>query len=112
MTPNLCMMAKVPKSQVKQIQHQVTVFANFWPIALSCEIRQFILYYAHSLVHLSKQTTDQASDVPSIIFFLNFLQNSLQKSFQFTFFYIYFFNFTNIKIKIKNIESIRNYEKK
>ena len=33
------------------------------------EIRQFMIYYARSLVHLSKRTTDQASDVPSIILF-------------------------------------------
>ena len=34
------------------------------------KIRQFIIYYAQSLVCLSKRTTDQASDVPSIIFFI------------------------------------------
>ena len=33
----------------------------------------------------NEQLIDQASDVPSIIFFHNFLQNSLQKSFQFIF---------------------------
>ena len=33
------------------------------------KICQFIIYYARSLVHSSKQTTDQASDVPSIIIF-------------------------------------------
>ena len=58
-----------------------------------------------------KQLIDQASDVPSIIFFHNFLQNSLQKLFQFIF--LFFYNFT--KIKIKSFEcpkSIRNYEKK
>ena len=55
---------------------------------------------------------DQASDVPSIIFFHNFLKNYLQKLFQFIFLF-FFYNFT--KIKIKNFEcpkSIRNYEKK
>ena len=35
---------------------------------LQQEIRQFIIYYARSLVRLSKRTTDQASDVPSIFF--------------------------------------------
>ena len=32
------------------------------------KIRQFIIYYACLLVHFSKWTTDQASDVPSIFF--------------------------------------------
>ena len=50
---------------------------------------------------------DQASDVPSIIFFHNFLQNSLQKLFQFIF--NFFYKFT--KMKIKSFESIRKYEK-
>ena len=52
------------------------------PDQTGLKIRQFIIYYARSLVHLSKRSTDQASDVPSIIFFHNFLQNSLQKLFK------------------------------
>ena len=43
------------------------------------KIRQFIIYYARLLVHLSKRTTDQASDVPSIIFFSQFLAKSFPK---------------------------------
>jgi hypothetical protein len=39
-----------------------------------------------------EQLIDQASDVPSIIFFHDFLQNSLQKSFQFIF--LFFYDFT------------------
>jgi hypothetical protein len=57
-----------------------------------------------------KQLIDQASDVPSIIFFHNFLHDSLQKLFQFIF--LFFYNFT--KIKRKSFEcpkSRRNYEK-
>ena len=64
-----------------------------------------------SVARWDNRLINQASDVPSIIFFLNFLQNSLHKSFQFIF--LVFYNF--IKIKIKNFEclkSIRNYEKK
>ena len=40
---------------------------------------------------------DQASDVPSIIFFIISCQNSLQKSFQI--FILFFYNFTKIKSK-------------
>ena len=46
--------------------------SNSCPELSNQEIRQFIIYYARLLIHLSKQTTDQASDVPSI-FFHNFL---------------------------------------
>ena len=49
------------------------------------KIRQFTIYYAGSLGRWAKRIVDQASDVPSIIFFHDFLQNSLQKSFQFIF---------------------------
>ena len=52
---------------------------------------------------------DQASDIPSIIFFHNFLQNSQQKLFQFIF--IFFYKFTKIRIKSfecpKSIKSIK-----
>ena len=76
-------------------------------VDVTLKIRQFIIYYARSLVHLSKRTTDQASDVPSIIFFHNFLQNSLQKSFKL------FYYFLIIKIKsFKCPKIIRNYGKK
>ena len=57
-----------------------------------------------------KRIVDQASDVPSIIFFHDFLQNSLQKSFQFIF--LFFYKIT--KIKIKSFEcpkSIKSIEK-
>ena len=77
-----------------------TIFFPEPKVALTKELKSDNLQY-NTLV-------DQASDVPSIIFFHNFLQNSLQKWFQFI-----LFLFT--KIKIKNFEcpkSIRNYEKK
>ena len=44
-------------------------FHTFCFSAVWLEIRQSILYYAGSLVHLSQRTNHQASDVPSIIFF-------------------------------------------
>ena len=44
---------------------------------------------------------DQASDVPSIIFFHDFFQNSLQKSYQFIYL---FFIYQIAKIKIKSFE--------
>ena len=47
------------------------------------KIRQSSISYAGSLGHWDERLIDQASDVPSIIFFHNFLQNSLQKSFHF-----------------------------
>ena len=46
------------------------------------EIRQSTIYYAVLLGQRDKWIVDQASDVPSIIFFHDFLQNSLQKYFQ------------------------------
>ena len=52
------------------------------------EIRQSLIYYAGSLGRWDKWIVDQASDVPSIIFFPNFLQNSLQKLFQFIFLFL------------------------
>ena len=64
---------------------------------MNIEIRQSTIYYAGLLGRWDKRIVDQASDVPSIIFFHNFLQNSLQKSFQFIF--LFFHNFTKIKIK-------------
>ena len=68
-----------------------------------------MIYYDRSLVHLSKRTTDQASDVPSIIFFHSFLQNSLQNSLQI--FFKYFLNFFTIKINnFERPKSIGNHE--
>ena len=55
------------------------------------EIRQSTIKYPWY-----KWIVDQASDVPSIIFFHDFLQNSLQKSFQSIFLFFFFF-FTKIK---------------
>ena len=49
------------------------------------KIRQFTIQYAWSLGRWEKRIVDQASDVPSIIFFHDCLQNSLQKSSQFIF---------------------------
>ena len=49
------------------------------------KIRQSSIWYAGSLGRWDEQLIDQASDVPSIIFFHNFLQNSLQKLFDSTF---------------------------
>ena len=46
------------------------------------EFGQSEIYYARSVVRLSKWAIEQASDVSSIIFFHNFLQHSLQKSCQ------------------------------
>ena len=57
-----------------------------------------------------KRIVDQASDVPSIIFFHDFLQNSLQKYFQ----SICLFFFKNTKIKVKSFEcpkSIKSLKK-
>ena len=45
------------------------------------EICQSTIYYAGLLGRWDKRIVDQASDVPSIIFFHDFLQNSLQKYF-------------------------------
>ena len=59
------------------------------------EIRQFIIYYARSLVHLSKRTTKQASDVPSIIFFFIISCKILCKNCSKLFYYF---------LKIKNIK--------
>ena len=61
------------------------------------EIRQSTIYYAGLLGRWYKRIVDQASDVPSIIFFHDFLQNSLQKSFQFIF--LFFHKITKVKIK-------------
>ena len=59
-----------------------------------------------------KLLVDQASDVPSIIFFPKILQNSLQKLFQFIFKF-FFHKITKMKIKsFECLKSIRNYEKK
>ena len=65
------------KVKVETFKNNV-VKSGFYPI------RQSTIYYAGSLGRW-----DQASDVPSIIFFYGFLQNSLQKSFQFIF--VFFF---------------------
>ena len=65
----------------------------------------------NTLGRWDKRLIDQASDVPSIIFFHNFLQNSLQKSFQFIF--LFFCNSTEMKIKsFECPKSIKSYEKK
>ena len=57
----------------------------------SQKIRQFTIWYAGSLGRRDKWIVDQASDVPSIIFFFHdFLQNSLQKSFQSIFLFFFF----------------------
>ena len=45
--------------------HKVFEGAGFASIPL--EIRQFIIYYARSLVRLSKGTTEQVSDLPNIL---------------------------------------------
>ena len=75
------------------------------------QIQQSKIYYDGSVARWDKRLIDQASDVPSIIFFLNFLQNSLKKSFQFIF--LFFKNFMKIKIMgFDCLKSIRNYEKK
>ena len=52
---------------------------------VATKIRKFTTQYAGLLERWDKQIVDQASDVPSIIFFRAFLQNSLQNSFQFIF---------------------------
>ena len=79
---------------------------------LSCEIDHKSDNLQYNLLgRWDERLINQASDVPSIIFFHNFLQKSLQKLFKFIF--LFFFNFT--KIKIKSFEcpkSIWNYEKK
>ena len=86
---------------------------NGWTVkGETSETRQSKIYYAGLLGRWDKQIVDQASDVPSIIFFHKILQNSLQKPFYFIFF-IYFFQFTRMKIKsFECPKSIRNYEKK
>ena len=48
----------------------------------SPQIRQSTAYYAGLIRRWDKRIVDQASDVPSIIFFHDFLLNSLQKYFQ------------------------------
>ena len=71
------------------------------------EIRQSTIWYTGSLGRWDKRLVDQASDIPSIIFFSKIVQNSLQKPFHFFFYKI-------TKMKIKSFEcpkSIRNYEK-
>ena len=65
------------------------------------EIRQSTMQYAGLLVCLDKGLVDQASDVPSIIFFHKVLQNSLQKPFEFIF--IFFFHKIT-KMEIKSFE--------
>ena len=68
---------------------------------MSPKIRQFTIYYAGLLGRWDKRIVNQASDVPSIIFFHDFLQNSLQKFFQFI---VIFFICNYTKIKIKSFE--------
>ena len=46
------------------------------------EIRQFLIWYARSLICWDKGIVKQVSNVPGIIFSYDFLQNSLQKYFQ------------------------------
>ena len=101
---------------------KISIMSYFWHLSFqiswaffkqnlgtkNLEIRQFIIYYAHSLVHLSKRTTDQSSDVPSIIFFFIISCKILCKNCSKLFHYF-------LIIKIKSFEcpkSIRNYEKK
>ena len=74
---------------------------------LKIKIRKSWIKYAGSLGPWDKGLVNQASDVPSIIFFYNFLQ----KSFRFIFLFSY--NFTEIKIKgFECPNSIRTYEEK
>ena len=61
----------------------------------------------NTLVRWDERLINQASDVPSIIFFHNFFQKKKKKSFQFIFWSFYSFT----KMKTKSFESIRNYEK-
>ena len=53
---------------------------------LSSDIKSDNLQY-NTLGRWAKRLVDQASDVPSIIFFHDFLQNSLQKWFQCIFYF-------------------------
>ena len=59
------------------------------------EIRQFLIWYARSLICWDKGIVKQVSNVPGIIFSYDFLQNSLQKYFQFIF--VFFYKIIEIK---------------
>ena len=76
---------------------------------MDLEIRQSTIYYAGLLGRWDKQIVNQASNIPSIIFFHDSLQHSLQKSFQFIFLFLY--KITKMKIKSfecpKSIKSIK-----
>ena len=70
---------KTRKTQV----HSITILFCW------AEIRQSKINSPRSLGRWDKWIVNQASDVPSIIFFHDFLQNFLQKSFQFIFLSFY-----------------------
>ena len=76
--------------------HKVPILSPWWKVMIlllmllgeeaynrPSKIRQSLIYYAGSLWRLCKWIVEQASVIPSIIFFHDFLQNTLQNAFQF-----------------------------
>ena len=78
----------IPKSQLGFYDYFIHDMFDVWN---GKNLKSDNLQY-NTLGRWDNRLIDQASDVPSIIFFHSFLQNSLQNSFN-----LFFYNFTKIK---------------
>ena len=81
----------IPKSQLGFYDYFIHDMFDVWN---GKNLKSDNLQY-NTLGRWDDRLIDQASDVPSIIFFHNFFQNSLQNCFQFIL--LFFHNFTKIK---------------